>query len=73
MKYSNILRKVFGPIMAIMMLVDFIAWTEGASALFAVGAAMVASVIFATAAVIDSFRDAWISRCVKRYSAFRRY
>lgn len=73
MKYSNILRTIFGPVMAIMMLVDFIAWAKGADATFAVIAAGAVTVIFATAAMIDSIRDAWIARCVRRYSAFRQY
>lgn len=57
MKYSNILENIFGPIMAIMMLVDFIAWTNGADATFAVIAAGVVAVIFAVAICYYIFRN----------------
>lgn len=73
MKYSKFFDALFAPVLAVMGLVDFIAWSAGQKATFAVAAAIVAVTVLTTAMLIDAVRDAWISRCVKRYSAFRRY
>lgn len=70
-KYSDVTGTVFGPIVAIAMLVCFIAWTAGKTALFAVVTAGIVAVVLATTSVIDAWRNAWIARCVKRFNAYR--
>lgn len=73
MKYSKFFDALFAPVLAVMGLVDFIAWSAGQKATFAVVAAIVTATVLAIAMLIDAWRNAWIARCVKRYSAFRRY
>lgn len=70
-KYSDITGAVFGPIVAIAMLVCFIAWTVGKTALFAVVTAGIVTVILSVTSVVDAWRNAWIDRCVKRFDAYR--
>lgn len=70
-KYSDITGTVFGPIMAIAMLVCFIAWTAGKTALFAVVTAGIVAVVLAITSVVDAWRNAWIDRCVRYFDAYR--